>query len=118
MWNRLSVGEEKEKQEMPMKIIELNTISVPPFIKNVRELIDPKSSELFCPVCGFEFLHFGVPYLTYELEEYPIIIIPLWGECGHECQLWISFYKGNTTMKMRYSKEASFDTDWANRVIR
>jgi len=58
-----------------------------------------------CPACGFEFNHFRAPYVVKGNDNYEawrgrgsMVVIPFWGECGHEWELCIGFHKGQCFM--------------------
>lgn len=64
------------------------------------------ATEIVCPVCGHDFIHFKSPYYL-ESDNYEAwegrgdaIHIPMWCEDGHHFKVTLGFHKGHSFFKI------------------
>lgn len=69
-----------------------------------NEWSDNYTSELKCPVCGYDYQDFSTPKIVSDEEAWKanwkgrgsLLIIPMEGECGSQWQICIGFHKGKS----------------------
>lgn len=76
---------------------------------------------LLCPVCGFEFVHFGAPQLLAGNDDYSaapdkwvrghVIEIPMNCESSHRWRLQLGFHKGYTLVRSVIDADLTAETE-------
>ncbi len=73
-------------------------------------------SRVVCPECGMDYVHIGearaVPY-----EKGCMLLIRLWGECGHKFGIWFTQHKGQTDVRFGPGEAIGVNPDPANRLV-
>lgn len=70
----------------------------------VEEWRGYETEEIKCPICLGQYQHVESPHFVSGNDDYDadwggrgdLVVIPFWGECGHQWELCIGFHKGNS----------------------
>lgn len=84
------------------------TLTAPSATGAVYDIIQDDDAYVLCPVCGFDYVHEGIPY-TVKGNDHgdawegrgDLIVVPFDGECGHTWELCFGHHKGQTTAFVR-----------------